>query len=140
MSINDNDEKTHTSGSSYRHPIFDGEDATKFKEWWDVVFATLEMEDLEEYVSEDYKGEDMPTKESTIPTDDTKDVDVAEAKTNKRVRKEMKKAKAHMVRVTKDFARRLVMNADTPYKAYEELKKKYSVAKNQQDLTTLDAQ
>ena len=52
----------------------------------------------------------------------------------------MKKAKAHMVRVTKDFARRLVMNADTPYEAYEELKKKYSVAKNRQDFTTLDAQ
>ena len=51
----------------------------------------------------------------------------------------MKKAKAHMVRVTKEYPRRLVMNADTPYEAYVAMKSKYSVAKNRQDFTTLDA-
>ena len=52
----------------------------------------------------------------------------------------MKKAKAHMVRVMKEYPRRLVMNAETPYEAYAALKAKYSMAKNRQDFTTLDGQ
>ena len=63
---------------------------------------------------------------------------MALAKKNKLVRKEMKKAKAHMVKVTKDFPKRLVMEATTPYKAYAALKAKYSVAKNRQDFVRLD--
>ena len=50
----------------------------------------------------------------------------------------MKKAKAHMVRVSKEFPKRLVMDADTPYEAWVALKTKYSVAKNRQDFTKLD--
>ena len=50
----------------------------------------------------------------------------------------MKKAKAHMVRVTKEYPKRLVMDANTPYEAYIALKTKYSVAKNRQDFTKLD--
>ena len=45
-----------------------------------------------------------------------------------------------MVRVTKDYPRRLVTNAETPYKAYAALKTNYSVAKNRQDFTMLDGQ
>ena len=50
----------------------------------------------------------------------------------------MKKAKAYMVRVSKDYPKRLIMEADTPYQAYTALKTKYSVAKNHQDFTKLD--
>ena len=60
------------------------------------------------------------------------------AKKNKLVSKEMKKAKAHMVKVTKDFPNCLVMDATTPYEAYAALKVKYSVAKNRQDFVRLD--
>ena len=69
MSTTDNNEKMHNSGTSYKYPIFDGEDTTKFKGWWEVVFATLQIEDLEEYVTEDYKDKDMHTEESTTPQD-----------------------------------------------------------------------
>ena len=141
MDANDKDnEKTHTSSSSYKHPVFDGEDTSKFKEWWDVTYATLEMEDLEEYVGMDYKYTSMPSKSSTVPAADADATTIAVCTMNKKVRKEMKKAKAHMVRVTKEYPRRLVMNADTPFEAYASLKSKYSVAKNRQDFTTLDAQ
>ena len=51
----------------------------------------------------------------------------------------MRKAKAHMVMVTKDFPKRLVIEATTtPYGAYAALKTKYSVAKNRQDFVRLD--
>ena len=50
----------------------------------------------------------------------------------------MKKVKAHMMlRVTKEYPRRLMMNADTPYEAYAAMKLKYSVPKNRQDLQHL---
>ena len=57
------DEKNEvTSGiTSYKHPVFDGEKPSEFKDWWDNAFATLEMNDLEEYVTIDYKNVDMPT-------------------------------------------------------------------------------
>ena len=140
MDANDKDnKKTHTSSSSYKHPVFDGEDTSKFKEWWDVTYATLEMENLEEYLGMDYKYTSTPSKSSTVLAADADAATIAVCTINKKVRKEMKKAKAHMVRVTKEYPRRLVMNADTPYEAYASLKSKYSVAKNRQDFTTLDA-
>ena len=45
-----------------------------------------------------------------------------------------------MVIVTNDFPKRLVMETDTPYKAYSALKTKYFVAKNRQDFTKFDHQ
>ena len=137
------DEKNEvTSGiTSYKHPVFDGEKPSEFKDWWDNAYATLEMNDLEEYVTIDYKDVDMPTKESTILSEGQDKTDlkaVAECDKNKRSRKEMKKAKAHMVKVTKGYAKRLVMDAKTPYEAYAALKEKYSVAKVRQDFTKLD--
>ena len=125
------------NGNAYKHPIFDGEDPNEFKSWWDNVNATLEMEDLEEYITLPYELIALPTKESG-ETDSTEAVAVALAKKNKLIRKEMKKAKAHMVKVTKDFPKRLVMDATTPYEAYAALKTKYSVAKNRQDFVRLD--
>ena len=77
------------------------------------------MEDLEEQqyvVTEDYKEDkDIPIKESTTQEDAANEKQVAKAKTNKHICKEMKKTKAHMHRVTKDFLRRLVINTATPY-------------------------
>ena len=125
------------NGNAYKHPIFDGEDPNEFKSWWDNVNATLELEDLEEYLTPAYEHIDLPTKESG-ETDSVEAVAMALAKKNKLVRKEMKKAKAHMVKVTKDFPKRLVMEATTPYEAYAALKTKYSVAKNRQDFVRLD--
>ena len=50
----------------------------------------------------------------------------------------MKKAKAHIVKVIKGYAKRLIMDAKTPYKAFVALKEKYSVAKVRQDFTKLE--
>ena len=47
-------EEVKVTGSYYKHPVFDGNDPGEFKEWWDSVYASLEMEDLEEYVSIEY--------------------------------------------------------------------------------------
>ena len=136
------DKNEVTSGiTSYKHPVFDGEKPSEFKDWWDNVYATLEMNDLEEYVTDDWKDIDMPTKLSADLTqikDKTKLDEVAACDKNKLYRKEMKKAKAHMVKVTKGYAKRLVMDASTPYEAYAALKKKYSVSKVLQDFTKLD--
>ena len=125
------------NGNAYKHPIFDGENPNEFKSWWDNVHATLEMEDLEEYLTIEYKDIVIPTKESG-ETDSVSTTEIELAKKNKLVRKEMKKAKAHMVKVTKDFPKRLVMEATTPYEAYAALKTKYSVAKNRNDFVRLD--
>ena len=136
------DKNEVTSGiTSYKHPVFDGEKPSEYKDWWDNVFATLEMNDLEEYVTDEWKDKDMPTKISADLTrikDKTKLDEVATCDKNKLYRKEMKKAKAHMVKVTKGYAKRLVMDAKTPYEAYSALKKKYSVSKVLQDFTKLD--
>ena len=41
MDANDKyNDKTDMSSSSYKPPIFDGEDTNKFKEWWDVTGVT----------------------------------------------------------------------------------------------------
>ena len=140
MNLKEDKTEDATSGVSYKHPVFDGENPNDFKDWWDNVYATLEMNDLEEYATDEWKGKDMPTKASTVLLDTDKgDSDkVTLATENKLVRKEMKKAKAHMVRVTKEYPKRLVMDATTPYEAYIALKTKYSVAKNRQDFTKLD--
>ena len=135
--MNKEKDKTLTS-TSYKHPVFDGQDPNEFKDWWDNVFATLEMEDIEEYVTEVYKGKETPSKEETIPEDLDDANEGEERKKMKLVRKEMKNAKAHMVRVTKDFPKRLVMEAEMPNEAYAALKAKYSVSKNKQDFTKLD--
>jgi hypothetical protein len=59
------DDSTKTlNGNAYKHPIFDGEDPNEFKSWWDNVNATLEMEDLEKYVTLPYELTTLPTKES----------------------------------------------------------------------------
>ena len=72
----------------------------------------------------------MPTKASTIPQDSTNSKQVEDCKTKSRIRKETKRAKSHMVRVTKDFPKISVMEADTLYEAYLALKTKYFVTNN----------
>ena len=99
-SSTDKDTKSITD-YRYKHPVFDGEKLSKFKDWWDNVFATLEMEDIEEYVTDAWKDKDMPTKVSAEPPTDTMDkVGTSKALKQKPYRKDFMKAKAHMVRVS----------------------------------------
>ena len=53
------------------------------------------------------------------------------------IKKEMKKAKTHMVHVSQEYPRRLVMTALTPREAYIAWKGTYFVAKNREDFTNL---
>ena len=138
MSSTDTKDKSLTD-YRYKHPVFDGENPKEFKDWWDNVFATLEMDDIEEYVTDAWSSVPMPSKLATEYDDDEADKKVIYlAKKNKIIRKEMKKAKAHMVKVTKEYPKRLIMEADTPYEARMALKNKYSFAKNRHDFTSLD--
>ena len=59
-------EEIKVTGLSYKHPVFDENDRGEFKEWWDSVYASLEMEDLEEYVSIEYNEIDIPSKKETM--------------------------------------------------------------------------
>ena len=129
--------KDSTLTTAYKHPIFDGTKKSEFKNWWENVVATLEMDDIEEYVTEEYKDVDMPDKDSADTEGKVGD-DLATAIKDKRIRKEMKKAKAHMVRVSKGYPQRLALEASTPYKAYKALKEKYSVSQNRVDFCKLD--
>lgn len=129
-----------SSSSTYKHPVFDGSDDSKFRNWWDHVKYFLEMEDIDEYIEEAYKNVPMPTKdETTVAANVTDTQVVAEADNKKTIRKEMKKAKAHMARVSDEFPHRLIVNASTPYEAYVALKSKYYVSEADMfDFFTLD--
>ena len=59
-------EEIKVTGLSYKHLIFDGNDPGEFKEWWGSVYASLEMEDLEEYVPIKYDKIDILSKEETM--------------------------------------------------------------------------
>ena len=67
--------------------FFYAEDPNKFKGWWDNVFATMEMEDIGEYVTKAYVAIDMPTTVSKIPQDSTNVQQVEKCKTKSRIRK-----------------------------------------------------
>ena len=65
----DKDSKTLRISTTYKHPIFDGEDTNKFKDcWWDnngKVMMEI-MEDLEEYVGKGKKITQTPC--TTLPS------------------------------------------------------------------------
>ena len=68
----------------------------------------------------------MPTKVSTEPPADAKDMEGADkALKHKLIRNYMKKAKARMVRESKYYPKRLIMEADTSYEAFTALKTKH---------------
>ena len=71
------------------------------------------------------------------PADAVDEVGTANSLKQKEFRKETKKAKAHMVRASNDYLKRLIMEVDTPYQACNDLKTKNSVAKNRQDFKNL---
>ena len=97
------------------------------------------MEDIEEHVTDAWKDADMPTKVSTEPPANATDMEVAtKALKQKSFRQDVKKAKAHMVRASKHFPKRLIMESNTPYQAHVALKTKCSVSKNRHDFTKLD--
>ena len=75
----------------YKHPVFDGEKPKEFKDWWDNIYATLEMDDIEEYVTNDWSNVHMPTKLQTeLSTNDTyaKGVELANKKQDHQERDE----------------------------------------------------
>ena len=37
--------KESTLTTAYKHPVFDGTKKSEFKNWWENVVATLEMDD-----------------------------------------------------------------------------------------------
>jgi hypothetical protein len=73
-------------------------------------------EDIKNFIGEDFRDIGMPTKESTTVDENEKNPKKIE-EANKRIRKEMKKAKVNMERVSKEYLKRLVMNATAPYEA-----------------------
>ena len=110
------------ASSSMKIPIFDGTDRSKYQDWEDDVVAILEYHDLEEYIESDWKDVKMPEKSET---DETKILQ----------RKEMKKAKAILVRATKDLPNMLIKEQITPYAAIERLREKYAVKKSEKTST-----
>lgn len=120
-------EETNFASSSMKIPIFDGSDRSKYQEWEDDMLAILEYHDLEEYVELAWKDKDMPSKTDT--------------NANKILqRKEMKRAKAILVRGTKDLPNMLVKEGDTPFKAFSALQEKYKVKKVREDFDKLDSE
>ena len=107
-------------------PIFDGSDRTKYQEWEDDILAVLEYHDLEEYVGDVWKNKKIPEK---TDTDATKTLQ----------RREMKKAKAILVRGTKDLPNMYVKDASTPFEAFAALQEKYKVKKVREDFDKLDS-
>ena len=121
----DNNDENKYASSSMKIPIFDGMDKSKYQEWEDDLIAVLEYHDIEEYVDEAWKDVKMPAK---TDTDDTAILQ----------RKEMKKAKAILVRATSQLPSMIAKEAQTPYEALSKLREKYSVQKIREDFDTLD--
>ena len=106
-------------------PIFYGSERSKYQDWEDDLIAILEYHDLEDYLEDIWKDVDMPLK-----------TDKTESKLLER--KEMKKAKAIIVRGTKELPNMLVKDAKTPYEALAKLQEKYKVKKVREDFDKLD--
>jgi len=119
-------EDSNFVSSSMNIPIFDGSERSKYKDWEDDLIAILEYHDLEEYLEDIWKDVDMPLK-----TDKTKSKLLE--------RKEMNKAKAIIVRGTKELPNMLVKDTKTPYEALTKLQEKYKVKKVREDFDKLDS-
>ena len=124
--MDDNDEIKYAS-SSMKIPIFNGTDKSKYQEWEDDLIAVFEYHDIEEYVEDDWKDIKMPDKSNTSDLET-------------RQRKEMKKAKAILVRATSQLPSMIAKEAQTPYEALSKLREKYSVKKIREDFDTLDSE
>ena len=82
----------------------------------------------------------MPSKELTELADDKNKKDlkvVTKAQKNRPHRKETKKSKAHVVKETRHYAKRLVMGVYIPYEVCIVLKEKYAVSKSRQEFSKL---
>ena len=77
MGFSEEEKSKNFTGNSYKHPIFDGENPNEFKDWWDILCATLEMEDIEEYVGKDFATMDIPTKDE-CEADETDSAEIQE--------------------------------------------------------------
>ena len=97
------------ASSSMKIPIFNGTDRSKYQDWEDDIIAVLQYHDLEEYVEDVWKDKNMPLKTSA----DDKEL---------LQKKEMKKAKAILVRGTKDLPSMITKETGTPYAALHRLK------------------
>ena len=118
--------ESNFASASMKIPIFNGSDRSKYQDWEDDMLAVLEYHDLEEYIDEDWKDKKMPLK---TETDELKTLQ----------RKEMKKAKAILVRGTSELPSMLVKEAETPYEAFSALREKYKVKKVREDFDKLDS-
>ena len=58
--------ETSAFSSALKVPIFDGKDKSKFQEWADDMYATLQYYDLEEYVEVEWKDKAIPAKTVTV--------------------------------------------------------------------------
>ena len=84
------------------------------------------MEFIEEHFTDTWKDEGMRAKVSTESPDDSEDEEgAAKALKQKLTRKDIKKAKARMVIVSKHHPKRLIMEADMSYEAFTALKTKH---------------
>ena len=118
--------ESNFASASMKIPIFNGSDRSKYQDWEDDMLAVLEYHDVEEYIDEEWKDKKMPLK---IETDELKTLQ----------RKEMKKAKAILVRGTSELPSMLVKEAETPYEAFAALREKYKVKKVREDFDKLDS-
>ena len=134
-------DKKSKSITDYRHKhlVFDREKPSYFKDWQDNIFDALEIEEIEKNVSEAWDDKEMLTKVSTeLHFDNTGNTIIAKRLKQKSLREEINKSKAHVVRVSKDFPKRLIMKIETPHEARVDFKIKHLVAKNFKDVKNLD--
>ena len=119
--------ETKFASLSVKLPIFDGSDKSGYQVWEDDVIAVLEYHDIEEYLEDSWKDKNMPDKTNTG------DLAILQ-------RKEMKKAKAILVRATSQLHNIIVKESSTPFEALSKLREKYSVKKIREDFDKLDSE
>ena len=88
------------------------------------------MEDIEERAADSWEDIDVTTNVSIEwPDDNAGKAAVANALKQNSLRKETKKASAHMIRASKELLKKLIMEAGTPHEAWIAIKTKWSVSK-----------
>ena len=132
--LSDENNEVSTGIGLCKNPIFDGERRSELKNWWSNMLYTLEMSGLEESTTNEWKGINILTKESNKPeiAEDEGAPDMNEVTKGKKSKlryREVKKAKSHEAKVTKDNANHLSADANTHCEAYATLKEKWFVSK-----------
>ena len=121
------EEETKFASLSMKIPIFDGSDKSGYQVWEDDVIAVLEYHYIEEYVEDSWKDKNMPDKTNAD------DLEILQ-------RKEIKTAKAILVRATIQLPNMIVKESSTPFEALSKLQEKYSIKKIREDFDKLDSE